>query len=513
MGSSIISRISVSLCNFKKQNSYMKSLININSWRLGHLDPTINSSDYYYVKLARKLYDTIRFTEMGKAEGAYRCEQYAMAAAYYFEDVVSCLGLWQTFTSKHKELYGKYLPFYELNEDEYYQDEINPEDVCLLFWLIRQKKTENVFLNPENPFLVEMALRVYDVLDAEFEKAPMNSEMLERLKNEYVYNDFFALKALFMHSVYSLYMLQPFIDALLDKTERTVEAVLGNSLNDSSLDYATNSLVACCEKTGPLGLYVKDWLAGMLEYWGMEEESRRVAAIESKNFTVYLLKGYDSQTICLENVDGEEYVVPRNSFNKLPDSTLIDNKSFIGSLVKYDGQWEVNGLSSWSVGTKLFDGYKVEMAKGKSDPIIYEKVMEVNENHPLLYFKDHDELLEWVDTHIGLDKNFSFPEEFKKHRYFALYVDKVKSMSILPYGAWAIKDERNPYYDKEKAESEGINYIISDFSASKELSHYLIEHQMLPDACINSTKGPERGKQLVQENMDFIARCMRVDGY
>ena len=39
--------------------------------------------------------------------------------------------------------------------------------------------------------------------------------------------------------------------------------------------------------------------------------------------------------------------------------------------------------------------------------------------------------------------------------------------------------------------------------------HYLIEHKLLPDVCINSMKGMERGKQLVQENMDFIARFMR----
>lgn len=491
----------------------MKSLININTWRLGHLDTKANSSDYYYVKLARKLYDIIRFTEMGKDEGAYRCEQYAMTAAYYFEDVVSCIGLWQTFTSKHKELYGKYLPFYELNEDEYYLDEINPEDVYFLFWMIRQKLTENVFINPENPFLVEMAWRVYEVLDEEFEKAPMNSEMLERLKNESIYNDFFALKTLLMHSVNSLYLLQPFIDNLLDKEEDTVKAVLGNSLDDSSLDYAIHSLVACCEKTGPLALYAKDWLAGMLEYWGKEEESRRVAAMESKNFTVYLLKGYDSQTICLENVDGEEYVVPRHSFNELPDSTLINNKSFIGSLVKYDGQWEVNGLSSWSQGTKLFDAYKIEMVKGKGDPIVYEKVMKVTDNHPLVYFKDHDEMLEWLDKHIGLDKKFSFPDSFNKQHNLAIYFDKEKAMSVLPGGALVIMDERNPYYNKEVAEREGINFIISHTITSKEVLHYLIEHRMLPDACINSVQGPKRGKQLVQENMDFIARCMRIDGY
>lgn len=491
----------------------MKSLININSWNSGHLDIQTNASDFYYVKLARKLYGIIRFSEIGRDEGEFMCEHFAMAAAYYFEDVVSGIGIWQTFTSKHKELYGKYLPFYDLDEEEYYQDEVNLEDVCFLVWMILQKEKDGTFLNPENPYLVKMASMIYEVLDAEFEEAPMNTEMLEHLKNPSYYRDFYSVKLMLTRLISEVYLFEPFIDERITKVEDEVNALLGNSLDDSSLAYAVDSIISCCEKTGPLALYAHDWLAAILAHWGMKEESERVAAIESLKYGVYLLKRYDSQTICLEDIKGEEYIISRDSFDELPDSTLLGNKSFIGSLVKFDGEWLVNGISSWGLGTKIFDAYKKNMAMIGGDPILYDKILKINENHPMLYFKDYEEMLKWFDSHIGLDESFTLPEQMKKQQFFAVYVDKVRDMAVLPDGALAIKDERNPYYNKEKAEEQGINFIVSDATTSKELLHYLIEHDMLPDACINSTKGLERGKQLVQENMDFIARFMRVDNY
>ncbi|QIU92911.1 DUF3843 family protein [Bacteroides faecium] len=491
----------------------MKNLINVNSWSLGHLDVETNASDYYYVKLVRKLYDIIHFSEVGRDEGRVLCERFAMAATYYFEDVVSGIGVWQTFTSKHKELYGKYLPFYDLDEEEYYQDEINFEDICFLMWMILQKEKKGTFLNPENPYLVKMASMIYNVLDAEFEKAPINAEMLERLKDQSYFQDFYSVKFMLTRLNDDLYLLKPFATGRTAKVEDEVKGVLGDSLDDSSFAYAVESIMACCEKTGPLALYTKDWLAAMLTHWGMTEESERLATIESLKYAVYLLKRYDSEAICLEDIKGEEYVISRDSFKELPDSTLLDNKSFIGSLVKYDGEWLVNGVSSWSLGTKLFDAYKEKMTMTGGDSVVYNKIMEINENHPMLYFKDYEEMLGWFDRHIGLDERFTLPEQMKKQRFFAIYVDRVRDMAMLPDGALVIKDDHNPYYSRKTAEEQGINYIVSAETTSKEMLHYLIEHNMLPDACINSIKGMERGRQLVQENMDFIARFMRGDDY
>ena len=291
--------------------------------------------------------------------------------------------------------------------------------------------------------------------------------------------------------------------------EDELQALLEDDLDDSAFAYAVASIMACCEKTGPLTLYGKDWLAAMLSHWRMVDESERIAMIEPLKHSVYLLKRYDSQIICLEDRKGKEYIVSRDSFNSLPDSTLLDNKSFMASLVKYNGEWQVNGMSSWSRGRTLFDAYKAKLSAMGCDSALYDKLMKANENHPMLYFKNNEEMLEWFDRHIGFDENFTFPDQMMERSFLAVYIEKDKDIAIIPNGALMIKDERNPYYDKKEAESGGVNLIVSAEVAPKEMLHYLIEHKLLPDVCINSMKGMERGKQLVQENMDFIARFMR----
>lgn len=491
----------------------MKNLININSWCLGHLSSKVCASDFYYIRIVRKLYNIVRATEVGKDSGDFMCYRLAMAATYYFEDVISGFGIWETFTSKHKELYGKYLPFYDVDEENYYQDEINPEDVCLLVWMILQKENETAFLNPENPYLVKMAMRIYNELDAEFEKTPINVEIFENLKNGLLYEEFFGVKHMLSCMINKLYLFEPFLEDLVDVVEDQVLELLGDDLDPSMHAYATDAVLTCCEKIGPLALYAKDWLSTLLAHWGMQEESEHLAAIESLPYAIYLLKEYDSETIYLEDIAGKEYIISRNSFNELPDSTLVDNKSLIATLVKYKGKWEVNGITTWSFGRTLFDAYKEQSTAKESNFILYKKVMEVNQNHPLLYFKDFETMLEWFDKHLGTDKKNTFPDGMKTQSFFAVYADKEQEMAIIPYGALAICDKHNPYYNKKKAEKESFNMIVSELICPKKMLHYLIEHNMLPDACINSSQGSERGKELVQENMDFIARFIRTDNY
>ena len=50
--------------------------------------------------------------------------------------------------------------------------------------------------------------------------------------------------------------------------EDELQALLEDDLDDSAFAYAVASIMACCEKTGPLALYGKDWLAAMLSHWG-----------------------------------------------------------------------------------------------------------------------------------------------------------------------------------------------------------------------------------------------------
>ena len=48
----------------------------------------------------------------------------------YFEDLIAETNIWNSFITTHKRLYNKQLPFYNL--DDYFEDEINPQDISFL---------------------------------------------------------------------------------------------------------------------------------------------------------------------------------------------------------------------------------------------------------------------------------------------------------------------------------------------------------------------------------------------
>lgn len=55
-----------------------------------------------------------------------------IALTLYMEDIIAESGLWHGFVMRHKELYGKYLPFYPIDEDEYFLNDSNVEDIQFL---------------------------------------------------------------------------------------------------------------------------------------------------------------------------------------------------------------------------------------------------------------------------------------------------------------------------------------------------------------------------------------------
>lgn len=489
----------------------MKDLITTNLWRVGSFNTKNCPTDPYYTKVARKFYEILRLTPFGKDRDKFICVQMALTLTHYLEDVISDFGLWATFTSKHRELYSKYLPFYTIDEENYYTDEINPEDVRFLIWMVQQKSKEEIFYNPENPYLCQAADKIYAEMEQLFEKAPINEDMIPQMINTELLNDFFYVKYL-CSRLMGTYLIDPFTALKRMDVEEIMEDAL-TDLNDQDFDYAIDSLLLFHKKTGPLNLYMKDWLAALLAHWGKEEESKQIAAIESLPYDIYRVESYDDKTLILETATGDKIMLPRNSFKSLPDVTLAQCKHLLTSLSKYQGTWQTNGITSWLNASETFQIRKEQSRPKDASWNVNLKILEANNGHPLLYFKDYKEFYDWMEQHIGFDKKYQYPQELVNEKYLAIYVPEEKDMAVIINGARIIKDERNPYYDRLKAEEEGINCLVSPTIVTDETLHYLIDQHLLPDACINSIHGPERGKQLVQENIDFIARFMRVSNY
>ncbi|MCE2616701.1 MAG: DUF3843 family protein [Phocaeicola sp.] len=204
----------------------------MNDWLEIHPYNRQQDSDIYFVELANDLYNTYYFTNVPPFYHKKLC----LNVAAYFEDVISKFGLWAAFIKKHKELYGKPLPFFRISND-YLEDEINEEDIRFIIWNTIIKIPGNQgYVNPLASEIKEMAKAYYQVLREEYESAPANDVLTNYLndfsdRNEANYKLFW----LFART----YLNQPSVQEFSGRV--TVQ----------------DKFVIPC---GPLALYLKEWM-------------------------------------------------------------------------------------------------------------------------------------------------------------------------------------------------------------------------------------------------------------
>ena len=297
--------------------------------------PVESASDFYYVNFTRRLYHTIRNTDVGRQSTEDWVAETAMTLAYYLEDVVSGLGFWRTFVTKHKALYGKYLPFFEVDEKEYYLDEINLPDVCFLLWMSVQDNKREALVNPENPYLTELSEMLYRQLDKEFERAPINDDLLAQLKNPDTYSDFSRLSLVGMKMLGGTYLFRPFVKMTEGVVVREVNSLLTPGTQLSLREYTVRFMQVFGKNTGILALRGAEWMSAWLELWGLPDESRRVAEMEVVPLAYYRLQTYDAENLTLEGFDGTTYTLPRDAFQPLVEQLMNINKVCLTTLVHY----------------------------------------------------------------------------------------------------------------------------------------------------------------------------------
>lgn len=206
-------------------------------WSIERLDNQRSASNYYYQKLYLRLSGVVR-TTLADQYTPELCETLALTYAHYFEDVISEFGLWMTFTSKHKELYGKYLPFYDVNEKFYYQDEINASDVRFLTWMVFQKLEDNKLVDPYLPTILETADNVYSILDEEFEKAPINVDLASRMLDLKKYATYQSIREICIQLASKSYLLSPFTNEQIRMANEAVSH-LYTDVNETLMSFAT----------------------------------------------------------------------------------------------------------------------------------------------------------------------------------------------------------------------------------------------------------------------------------
>ena len=319
----------------------------IKEWLAFHPYKTASSTDSYYLKLCKEIYSILTLPKHSSLALFLDKDDLKVLACFltgYFEDVISDIGIWKTFTSGHFKLYNKYLPFYQ--PEEYFPDEINVEDIYFLIWyfLSAVYYRERTF-SPVFETIINLGDDIYPVFDREYEIAPENTKLKEFLQIEPDEFEFYKirdkLKWLGLDS-YLFYFQKMECDIeiaeLLEEHEDDEHFFENmNGFIYDTIDYYVNN------KVSPLlALNVKDWMSGVLgEDHLFYNEIKKLGP---KKRGVFLYLKEDRNYFYFRHVATETIIpVVKRSFGE-ESFMLTEKKSvvYIG-FVKWKGEWWFSG--------------------------------------------------------------------------------------------------------------------------------------------------------------------------
>ena len=485
-------------------------------WREAHLLPLLCPTDVFYVKYARKLRDKIKKADFERKLALEDMTEIALTLTYYLEDVVSGLGVWRSFIMEHKRMYGRYLPFYETDEEHYYVDEINEADVRFLIWMIFQKRNSGMIVNPENSYMQRLAQEVFGVLDEDFEMVPVNNDLLEAMKNPVLYQDFYNLKTLMIQVCCMSYLFYYFTAQHRDRVVQQVNRIVGEGQPLSVIEYMAESFLGVHEKTGPLAMKPQFWIGRMLEYWDMNEEANAVKQMENRELQPYFVVENDHQRILLEDWQGQHFELMASDLLQDEADKVTKRKVMLGSLVKYKDHWYPNGGVSWLKQEDRFLKYREQKQSAqKQKELITDKVLRLNQNCPFLFFEDYSAMKKWIGENLKDEfQNTDTPELSEAHeqeKNLVAFVSPETGFLVLPGGACCVCHPDNPYYQADEAGAYAIKVLFDPHYSASEMVRCLVREKLLPDAALFSEISEERGKQLLQDNLDFLLRVIRPD--
>ena len=490
--------------------------------RQKHPRAVLSSTNRDYADIANSLYDILKSTDLGDGLLEDELKSMAIKVTLYFEDIVSEIGLWASFVAKHKELYGKPLPFYAVGT-EYDTDHIHVEDIQLLLWdaLLADEYSETM-PNPENYGIEDAARWIFTFLDGIFDDIPINGALYEYIHEAPFASNFYDVRLVLNWYFFDCYLTSGrFMSSVLDEAiNRQME--LSHGL-PSVAQTAAMADVAFNHRIGPLALKPQEWLAALLRVHGQEDKASAVGSIISKELEPYTLVSFDDKVVSLRDVDGNLMTLRRTKYLNADDRVLKgkDTCGCIGTFAFYNGEWFLNGMCLWGYIHEFSAEFKRERELAKKQNFNALRDALVGNFKPLYFFNDADSLRKFVtkETHLPLTERQQLPKDVKNLIMFIPGsvqsnddlktggIGKRRDFCIIFDIAEYVKSPDNPMYNREKAKNY---FLIADIeNVPGEFVRYAISHNLFPDFAINSAKGYRHARCLTQDNLDFLARTLR----
>ncbi len=258
----------------------------------------------------------------------------------YFEDLISGTNIWNSFIRVHKRLYKKQLPFYNL--DEYYEEEINPQDVSFLIWYYLNTVQEEKFIAPFNDFIVEIADKIFEVFDKAWEHAPENEYLKSFYQIDENEEDFYVARYFIDTVLFGTYLFYP--DSFLKLRGQELEIIENSKDDENIMMYLNDNRDATLHKTHTrlFSLKGKEWVSEIVN--SNHVLKKDFLDISKKITGFFLYKGQDNNNIFIEHIaSGKKFDLTKKSFDHSETLKELDTILFMG-IVQWKNEWWFSGV-------------------------------------------------------------------------------------------------------------------------------------------------------------------------
>ncbi len=509
-------------------------------WMKYHPYSDVTALDNYYIALCNKVLKIISQSEMaGYLNGVKEEKTMACLLTAYFEDVISETRMFSTFTRLHKKMYGKALPFYDIPDEEYYDDEVNLYDIYFLIWYYMSIQDKTNLYDPyiENDMSIAKAIaEIYELFENEFEEAPQNEklhEYLHQMSNKDVKTvreklSFLAQSSFLWEATFSIYF-----NEILEPYKKNGVVVMDEKSNMGIYDQQILFIFNECLPL--LTLRANEYYAEILgenhpDYQFYRNISKRILG------TFRLLK-IEEKGYILEHLTSKKQIFLSNDYTTFKKNQLVENETILSiCLVKWEGDiWKMQGgciihpefpKKSEFINEHIFDD---EIKKKESLEVFEKAFLYSSGGKRIIYLRGEKE---FIDFHLSVfrshtqivnpeisksemevnKKNFMNNRDkmpFNEDEELCIFFNPNSGIEIYRSLVVAcMTDKDNPYFKDQKL---NVSFLLTEKYFSKEFLDYVIENKIF-NFEIGEYVNPDMFR-IVMDNFDFLLRFFRRSNY
>ena len=495
------------------------SQITLTDWLAYHPYNEESPSDQFYIGMSNDIQHEMLLIDVEDQLVGADYKYLACMLTCFFEDMVSQTGIWTSFTNEHYRLYGKYLPFYDM--EGYDHEDINLADIQFLIWhFFSNLSVRSHFVDPFSIENTEMARMAYSMMNEAVEQAPANDYLNRSLILPPDAN-FAELTECLDFFFFGCYLNHYYTTTLMQEEVLHVKNRNGTheDLNDRRADLLFNRVSPLlaqrsCEMSAR-------WLGDAHPLY------QNLLSLSKRKEGYFLYEGATDTHLRMKHIASGISVDVAGHDRHFP---LKEGKTTVRmGIVQWNGEWYATAPA-----VPVTDQENIEIAESEKTLFAQkasqlgivrreeECFLEITQNKRIVFLETKRDAFHFIDNvwdmfHIRYGKDSTDRKMVDVYDVtFNIYDDSENivifynsrlGMEFYPDIAQFIMDWDNPFFDG--AAETDIEDLFLDERISSDFILYLINHQMIETESLTG----ERGYHYVWTDCDFLLRYRKKENY